>query len=86
MKQVLERARRLNLKLNNEKSHIAISKVNYVGHSLTGLKPTTKRVRAITKMKASENLAELETVLGMIACIAKFIPNLSDLNALNKLK
>ena len=32
-------------------------------------------------MKRPENKAELETVMGMIAYVAKFIPNLSDLNA-----
>ena len=54
-----------------------------IGHSITreGLKPTSERVRSILELKEPENRAELESVLGMIAYVAKFIPNLSQLNA-----
>lgn len=45
-----------------------------------GLKPTPERVRAITEMRELENHAELETILGMLAYVTKFIPNLSELN------
>ena len=57
--------------------------LNYVGHTLTGegLKPTKERIKAIVEMKDPENHAELETVLGMLAYVAKFIPRLSELNA-----
>ena len=81
--QVLERARKLGLKLNKEKSHIGMEEVNYVGHRLTGsgLKPTQERIEAISKMRAPENHQELETILGMIAYVSKFIPGLSEMNA-----
>lgn len=46
-----------------------------------GLKPTPERVRAITEMRELENHAELETILGMLAYVTKFIPNLSEFNA-----
>lgn len=80
---VLERAKAINLKLNKAKCILAKSEVNYVGHLLTGegLKPTPERVRAITEMREPENHAELETILGMLAYVAKFIPKLSELNA-----
>ena len=57
--------------------------MDYVGHKLTqdGLQPTDDRIKAITEMRDPTNRSELETVLGMIAYVAKFIPNLSDLNA-----
>ena len=45
------------------------------------MKPTPERIRAITEMRVPENHAELETILGMLAYVAKFIPNLSELNA-----
>ena len=69
--------------LNKEKCIFGASEVNYIGHRLTGdgLKPNQKRVEAIVNMKAPENLGELETVLGMLAYVSKFIPNLSTLNA-----
>ena len=78
---VLERARKLNLKLNSEKSQISKTEVEYVGHKITpeGLKLTDERIRAISNMKVPENIQDLETVLGMVAYVAKFIPRLSDL-------
>lgn len=80
---VLERAKSIILKLNKAKCILAKSEVNCVGHLLTGegLKPTPERVRAITEIREPENHVELETILGMLAYVAKFIPNLSDLNA-----
>ena len=78
---VLERARKLNLKLNSEKSQISKTEVEYVGHKITpeGLKLTDEQIRAISNMKVPENIQDLETVLGMVAYVAKFIPRLSDL-------
>ena len=57
--------------------------MNYVGYKLTrdGLKATDERVRAIQNMKPPTNVKELETVLGMIAYIARFILNLSELTS-----
>ena len=57
--------------------------MDYVGNRLMreGLRPTAERVKAIANMKTPENVQELETVLGMVAYVAKFIPSLSDLCA-----
>jgi transposase InsO family protein len=81
--QVLEKARAMNLKLNSIKCKIGMSEVDYVGHRLTGegLRPTPDRVKAITGMRDPTDFAELETVLGMISYVSKFIPQLSELNA-----
>ena len=54
LKQVLERARQKNLKLNKEKSQIALNKVSYIGHVLSKEgKPDPKKVQAITEMNSS---------------------------------
>ena len=55
--------------------------VDYVGNKLTadGLKPTDERVCAIQNLKDPTDFTELETMLGMVAYVAKFIPHLSDL-------
>ncbi len=83
LRQVLERAREINLKLNPSKCKISVSEVDYVGHKLTGegLKPTEDRVKAILAIPDPKDVRELETMLGMIAYVSKFIPGLSDLNA-----
>ena len=83
LEKVMQKARKIGLKLNSEKSRIGLPEVNYVGHRLTGegLKPTAERVAAIVNMRPPENISELETILGMIAYVSKFIPGLSTLNA-----
>ena len=80
---VLEKAREINLQLNENKCKFGKTEVDYVGHKLTGdgLKPTKERIKAITEMASPQSFQELETVLGMLAYVAKFIPNLSQLNA-----
>jgi hypothetical protein len=83
LERVLRRAREKNLKFNPKKLKCAVQEVDYVGHRLTkdGVKPTAERIKAITELKEPENFAELETVLGMVSYVAKFIPNLSEINA-----
>ena len=83
LQKVLEKCREINLKLNKSKCQIGRKEVNYVGHKLTrdGLKATDERVRAIQNMKSPTDIKELETVLGMIAYVARFIPNLSELTS-----
>ena len=39
------------------------------------------QVKAITGMRDPEDFNELETIVGMVAYLVKFIPRLSDLNA-----
>ena len=80
---VLKRSHEVNLKMNPKKTQIAQSEVKYVGHKLTcdGLKPDEDRIKSIVNMKDPENISELETILGMISYVSKFIPKLSDLNA-----
>ena len=83
LRKVLDKAREINLKMNKAKCKIAVSEVDYVGHKITGegLKPTEDRVKSIKELKAPKDVTELETILGMMAYVAKFIPNLSDINA-----
>ena len=83
LERVLQRCKEIDLRLNKEKCQIGLHEVNYVGHKLTGdgLKPTVERVKAMTTMPKPQNIKELEAVLGMIAYVAKFVPNLSNLTA-----
>jgi transposase InsO family protein len=83
LRSVLERARHLNLKLSHQKSRFGLHEVDYVGHRLTkdGLKPTDERIRDIKAAGRPTNFKELDTLLGMFAYVAKFIPRLSEINA-----
>ena len=53
LKQVLTRARELNLKFNAKKCKIKQEEVPYVGHVLSkdGLKPDPEKIRAVKEMK-----------------------------------
>ena len=60
MTKALTRARRMNLKLNKEKSQIGLEEISYIGHTLSkeSLKPDPKKTRAINEMKESKNVEE----------------------------
>ena len=78
---VLKRARKVNLKLNPEKSVICKTTVNYVGHTLTpeGVKPSASRIQAINEMVTPTDKKGIQRFLGMVGYVGKFIPNLSEL-------
>ena len=75
---VLEKARSTGLKLHSAKCIFIKPEVDYLGHRLTGegMKPSEHRVKAIHSRDEG-----LETVLGMLAYLVKFIPKHSELKA-----
>lgn len=80
---VMQRAKSWNLKLNFEKCHIRKSEVKYVGHLVTaqGLKPDPAKIQALQEMPTPTTKEEVRRFLGFIQYLAKFIPNLSDVDA-----
>ena len=80
LREVLERARQRNLKLNKGKSQIKLSEIHYIGHVLNkdGVKPDPEKAKAIQMMKSPENKEQLQRFLVMVTYLAKFIPNLSQ--------
>ena len=83
LERVLERVRENNIILNSEKCILNAQEVTYMGHILTadGLKPDPKKVEAVRKMQKPTNKTELQTYLGMITYLAKFILHLSTVTA-----
>ncbi|KAL9987206.1 hypothetical protein ACROYT_G001477 [Oculina patagonica] len=81
LEQVLERSRKVGLKLNRSKKNILTAEVPYIGHVLTsnGLKPDPSKVRAVEEMPSPADKPALLRFLGMVNYIGKFIPNLADL-------
>ena len=82
-KQVLTRAREVNLKFNTEKCKIKQGHVPFVRHILSkeGLKPDPEKIRAVKEMKPPENDKELKTFLGFIQYLGKFMPNMATESA-----
>ena len=58
--------------------------VEYVGHIISkhGLKPDPEKVRAVKMMKQPQTKKDLQTFLGFITYLSKFLPNMSDASAL----
>jgi len=78
-----DHVRDTDLKLNEKKSRFNTNRVSYVGHVLTyeGVEPSPERIKAITDMPDPNNKAALQTFLGMVTSLGKFVPNLSKLIA-----
>ena len=83
LRQVLDRCRERNLKLNRGKCHFRVSEVRYVGHVLSadGVKPDPQKVEAINGMSVPVNREELQRFLGVVTYLSKFIPNMSQKSA-----
>lgn len=82
LKKVLERAKEYNITFNSKKCVIGTESVKYMGHifSKEGIKLNDDRVKAIVEMKTPTCKKELETFLGMITYVNRFIPKLSEIN------
>ena len=81
LEQVLERSRKVGLKLNRSKMKIMTPEVSYIGHVLTsyGLKTDPSKVRAVEEMPSPADKPALLRFLGMVNYMSKFIPNLVNL-------
>lgn len=82
LKKVLERARQWNVKLGLDKCEIGQTQVTYVGHLLTqdGVKPDPEKVRAVQNMTKPTNVKELQTLMGFVQYLHKFMPRLAEVS------
>ena len=79
--QLLETAKKNNIKLNFDKIQYKQKEVEFLGETYTtqGCKPIDTKVKAITDMPQPENLKDLQTFLGMIQYLSKFLPRIAEL-------
>ena len=77
----LKRCQETGIKLNKSKLQLPLDKIVFMGHLISkdGLKSDPDKVKAITNMKPPTSLQELRRYLGMVNYLAKFLPNLSDI-------
>lgn len=80
LKNVLERCRKINLKLNINKCKFGLQDIKYLGHRITkdGLSPDDSHLSAIKNMQVPKNKKDIERFLGLITYVGSFVPNLSD--------
>ena len=57
-----------------------MNRTKWLGHEIdeNGFKPNEEKVEAILKLKPPENTKELESFLGAIQYMAKYLPKLSE--------
>ena len=80
LKQVLNRAREVNIKFNSKKCRVGQKEVPYVGHVLSkeGLKSHPELIRAVQEMQPPENTKKLLLFTEFIQYLAKFMPNMAS--------
>ena len=83
LRQVMERLRVCNVRLQPEKCKFRQSSITYYGHTLTqkGVAVSRDRLRAITEMKRPASKEEVRRLLGLVAYVPKFLPRHSQESA-----
>ena len=68
LEEVLKRLNGAGLKVNVEKSMFCTDRIEYLGYVLTrtGVKPQSKKIKAILSLQAPTNVKSLRTFLGMV--------------------
>ena len=81
LKQTFEKCRRFGLSLNPKKSHFAMQEGKLLGHivSRDGIKIDPKRVEAIDTIAIPRNVKEIQSFLGKINFLRRFIPNFVEM-------
>lgn len=80
LKQLLQKARDANLKLNKHKFRLHLNEVVYMGHRLTAYRvsPNPAMVKAITDMPKADNKKGVEQLLGCVTYLSYFLSKLAD--------
>ena len=76
----MERARETDLCFNANKCKIRCTEIPFFGNIIcaSGLKPDPRKIEAITDMDPSPSLADLQTFLGMVQFLSRFVPQLAS--------
>ena len=80
LRNVLERARETNLKLNHKKLKLRLTEVRYISHLLTGegLQADPMKVKAVTSMPRPQDKKAVERLLGSVQYLSRFLPKLAE--------
>jgi hypothetical protein len=81
LKQTFEKCRRYGLSLNPKKSHFAMQEGKLLGHIVfkDGIKIDPKRVEVIQTISIPRNVKEIQSFLGTIKFLRRFIPNFAEI-------
>jgi hypothetical protein len=81
LKQTFEKCRRFGLSLNPKKSHFVMKEGKLLGHIVSryGIKIDPKRVEAIDTINIPRNVKYIQSFLGKIFFLRRFIPNFVEI-------
>ncbi|KAK2727056.1 hypothetical protein QYM36_007791 [Artemia franciscana] len=82
LKEALQRARKLGIRFNKIKCQFGLDKISYFGHEISkdGIKPDPEKLQVINRMPEPKNEEELQTLLGMLNFLSRYIPKISSKN------
>jgi hypothetical protein len=87
---VFEKCRKFGISLNPKKSLFGLEEGKFLGHIISkdGIKIDPDRIEAIQKLEHQRNIKELQSFIGKLKFLRRFIPNLAELlrNITNMLK
>ena len=80
MRQLFQRLREADLKLNREKCNFFKSHIQYLGHLISGegIKPLPEKLESIKEMPPPTTPKEVKQFLGLIGYYRKFVPRFAD--------
>jgi len=81
--EVIQQARKLNIKFNPKKLQLRVTKVKFLGFIFDekGVHPDPDRIQSIQNLKEPTNIKELQSILGMVNYLRDFIPNMSEISS-----
>ncbi|CAK1594433.1 unnamed protein product [Parnassius mnemosyne] len=82
LSQVLDVLNENNVLLNKDKCLYKVQKVKFLGHELTpeGVTPLPKYIKSIQEFRVPNTIEELQSFLGLVNYINKWIPKLATIN------
>ena len=81
MRQLFQRLRGADSKLNREKCNFFKSHIQYLGHLISGegIKPLPEKLESIKEMPPPTTPKEVKQFLGLIGYYRKFVPRFADI-------
>lgn len=79
LEKILETLKGNNVLLNESKCVYKVQQINFLGHELTqkGVKPLKKYMTSIAEFRVPKTIEELQSFLGLVNYINKWLPNLA---------
>jgi hypothetical protein len=81
LKQTFEKCRRYGISLNPKKSHFSMEEGKLLGHIVSpeGIKIDPERVKAIQQIDIPRNKKSIQSFIGKINFLRRFIPNFAEI-------